>query len=352
MRRWLALLRFEFQLFRSSVLIHLIGMLQPTVLYLIMSAVLVTPLFEMAIKEPDTPAGRDLVRAMEQVGSPVGSNYIDPVFVQEASPDGHRQVVWVEETDGQPVTVQRFNRIDSNMVKNLRNRLTSAALYLWQEDLGDAAVRIEEHPWLPNDISYHVYFGMGIITMSVFAAASMIGSITTATDFERDTIMEYRTSPAGSWLLIGSRLLRLLIVAVIGGSITVLVVGWLTGFWPDSYLQVVAIIIPLGITAGCVGVLAGMLLKKMIPAFIVALVFTFITWLMGGAFGLPEGFSPAYAAVSRWMPNSYTVRLLFSQYFPAQIGNPGVSMLYSVLIALAMLLLTSIVYRRTVTQPE
>lgn len=352
MQRWLRLFWFELKLFRSSMVIHLIGIVQPSVMYLIMSAVLVTPQFEMAVRTPETQTGWALVWAMERIGSPVGSRYIDPVLIDRSSPQGYRQGVLMEERNGQDIAIQHFNLIDSNMVKNYRNRLTAAAWRLWQDELGDRAVRIEEHPWLPVDTPYQVYFGVSIITMAVFTAASMVGAIVTANDFQTNTILEYRLSPMGVSLKVGVRLVRLILTSLAGGTITILVAGWLTGYWPNSYPSVMLLIVPLSSVAACVGILSGLLLRKPIPSFMVALVFSFVTWLLGGAFGLPESFGPGYSMISKLVPNTYALHLIFPQYFPVRVGNPLADAGYLLLFMMLAIGLLMMIYRQKVSNAE
>jgi len=45
--------------------------------------------------------------------------------------------------------------------------------------------------------------------------------------------------------------------------------------------------------AGCLGMVAGLVLRKSIPALLVALVATFVGWILGSAFGLAASFGRA-----------------------------------------------------------
>ncbi len=110
---------------------HLVAVLQPTVMFLLMSVILVTPTFDVYMTQPTTLEGQALAAAMDEVGSPIGMPYVKTHFVENIEPAaGQRQVIHVEARDGKNTAVQRFGLIDSNMVKNFRNRLTAAALSL------------------------------------------------------------------------------------------------------------------------------------------------------------------------------------------------------------------------------
>ena len=104
----------------------------------------------------------------------------------------------------------------------------------------------------------------------------------------------------------------------------------------------------MGIIAGSLGITAGLLLQRTIPAFVVGLGASLLSWILGGAFGLPAGFSGLYEQVSRLMPNTYAVELLFPRYYGAAIGSPVVATLALTLASMGMMALTWLVYRRQV----
>jgi ABC-type multidrug transport system permease subunit len=362
MTRFRLLLVNEFKLSRTALPIHLVVLLQPTVMYLLMSVILVHPTFDMYVIQPNSPEGGDLVAAMGQVGSPIGVPYINPIAPERNAAEsvrrteeegaGHRQVIRVETRDGVPTAVQRYGLIDSNIVKNFRNRLTAAALRVWDEELGPRAVSVEEHPWLPRDVPYMVYFGMAMLPMTAFLVASVLGAVLTAQEFEQRTILEYRLASAPVSLVLGARLTRLLITAYLAAWILLVAVGFRAGAWPDSLWRVALILLPVSLMAGGIGIVAGLLLRKTIPAFLVGLVGSFVCWLLGSAFGLAAGFSRGYEMVSRLTPNTHAVELLFPSYYGIGIGAPLVSVLALLFFGGAMLVLTSLVYRWQVVRQE
>jgi hypothetical protein len=351
MRRFQLLLRNEFKLFRTAVPIHVVAILQPTVMYLLMTVILVHPTFDMEVARPDSDLGGDLVDSLGQVGSPIGLPYVRPVIVEWDGGDVARQVIAVEEREGVPTAVQYYGLIDSNLVKNFRNRLTAAALRLWDATLGDRAVTVEQHAWLPRDVSYNVYFGMAMLPMTTFLAAAAIGAVLTAQEFEFRTVVEYRLASAPLGLILGGRLTRLVLSGLLSAVILWLAVGLVNNAWPSDAWLMVLILFPLAVTAGCLGIVAGLLLCKSIPAFLVALVGTFVGWILGSSFGLGASFGTGYERISRLTPFTHAVELLFPRYFGATVGSPGVSALVLALMAGGMVALTAVVYRwRIVTQ--
>ncbi len=352
MRRFQLLLRNEAKLFRTAVPIHLVAILQPTVMYLLMTVILVHPTFDMNVARPTSDLGADLVAALEQVGSPIGLPYVHPLLVDWDGGDVTRQVVAVEERDGVPTAVQHYGLIDSNLVKNFRNRLTAAALRLWDAELGRRAVTVEQHAWLPRDVSYNVYFGLALLPMTTFLAAAVIGAMLTAQEFEFRTVVEYRLATAPLGLILGGRLARLVLSALLSAGILWLAVGLVNGAWPRDIWLLGLILLPLAVMAGCLGIVAGLLLCKSIPAFLVALVATFVGWIVGSSFGLAASFGTGYERISRLTPFTHAVELLFPRYFGATVGSPGVSALVLALMAGGMVVLTALVYRWRILRQE
>jgi ABC-type multidrug transport system permease subunit len=317
MRRFLCLLGNEMKLLRTTIPIHIIALIQPALMFSLMAFVLITPTFDMNVRHPVTPEGEALVAAMKQVGSPIGEAYILPVEVdwEPGEPIPKGQVVWVDQTGQSPRVTQTFSLIDSNMVKNFRNRLTSAAFLLWQERLGPTAVEVTQFPLLPRDVSYRVYFGLAMLPLAAFIGAGFVGAFLSAQEFEFKTITEYQLAPAPWLLVVTSRLVRLSITGVLSGTILAVMLFIFDGVLPSSLWLVILVLAAIGLIGASFGTCAALLLRSTLPAFVITLASAFFTWIMGGAFGLPAGFGGAYEAVSRWMPNTYAVQVLYNQYY-------------------------------------
>jgi hypothetical protein len=349
MKRFLLLLTNELKLFRTAIPVHLVAVFQPTVMFLLMSVILVHPTFDMYLTRPTTTEGKALALAMGEVGSPIGDPYIRLYVVDNTEPaQGQRQVVNVETRKDQPIVVQRFGLIDSNMVKNYRNRLTAAVLPIWNEVLGEHAVTVIQRPWLPRDVSYLVYFGMAMLPISAAVGASILGGILTAQEFESDMIMEARLSPVSAAMILGARITRLALFGILGAGCTLLALGWITGQWPDSFGKVLLTLLPVAVIYGCVGIIAGLHFQRTIPSFLVGLVASMVGWLLGSAFGLAGGFSVGYEIISRLTPNTHAVELIFPHFFGAQVGNQLTSALILTGMAVGMVGLVALVYRKRV----
>jgi ABC-type multidrug transport system permease subunit len=353
MRRFFWLLRSEFKSFLTAPVVHIIAVLQPTLMYLLMSVIMVVPIFEMHIVKGETALANDFIFAAEEVRSPIGPDYIDPILVDDASP-GHRQVIEIVTIKGKPTALQRFGQIDSNLVKNYRNRLTAALLKLWENDLGSQGVVIQEYPWLPLDIPYTVFFGMAMIPLAVYLAAAMIGGYLMAREFEAGTILIYKLSPVPFGWILAAKIVRLVITALAAGAVLYLSLGLITGVWSTSFLAVLAILLPLILIAACIGMIAGMLTRSPLPSFLIALASAFVFWLVGSGFGLAAGFSRIFEIVSRLIPNTLIVEMLFPYfYFGREVeANPTAARLQLAGYVIALLLLLVLVYRKRILSKE
>jgi ABC-type multidrug transport system permease subunit len=346
MRRFGLLLLNEFRLARNSIPIHLVAILQPTLLYLLLAMILVRPTFSMNVARPDTAQGWALVAAMEQVGAPGGPAYIEPVLVDSRQLEDRRQLVVIQDSDDGVVAVQHFGLIDNNTVKNLRNRLTAAALRVWDDALGARAVRIVEHPWLPVDVPYPVYFGIALLPLAAFVAAAFTGAVLTTQDFEFGTVLEYRLAPVLPAQLLAARLVRLVLSALLAVLLLLLVAGATTGYWPGNLGQVLLVMLPIAVIAGSLGIIVGLATRRSIPAFVLVLSLAIGGWILGDGFALAAGFGGLYERLSRLTPQAHAVELLFPAYYGVAIGRPALSAWTLVLVAAGSLLGLAWAYRR------
>ena len=346
MRRYLLLLLNEFKLSRTALVVHLIAVLQPTLMYMLMSVIMVIPTFDMHVVQPETELGQDLVTAMEEVGSPIGPDYINPILVPQADP-GHKQVIEVVHFDAIPTALQRYGYIDSNLVKNLRNRLTAALLVLWNQELVNQAVLVNEHPWLPQDVPYTVYFGMAMIPLAAYLSAALIGGYMMAQEFEHGTILEYRLCPTPFQLLLAAKITRLMLTGLVAAAILYTTLGVITGVWASSIPGVFVILLPLTLIAACIGLLAGLLLRSSLPSFLVGLASAFAFWLIGSGFGLAAGFSPVFERISRLIPNTPIIEMLFPYFYYGRVvaANPAEAHLQLAGYCLVLLVSVAVVYR-------
>jgi ABC-type multidrug transport system permease subunit len=349
MHRFFLLLLNEFKMFRTALVVHLIAILQPTLMYLMMTVIMVVPTFDMYVVQPSTQLELDLLIAMEQIGSPIGPDYINPIIIDQPTP-GFRQMIEVSYDEDPPTAYQEFSYIDSNLVKNLRNRLTAALLMLWNQELGNRAITIIENPWLHHDIPYTVYFGMAMIPLAAYLAAAMTGGYLMAQEFEYGTILEYRLSPTSFWFLLAAKLTRLLLTGLLAAVILYLALGLITGIWASSTSAVFLVLLPLTWIAACIGIMAGLLTRSTLPSFLVGLASAFGFWLLGSGFGLAAGFSPTFENISRLIPNTPTIEMMFPYfYFGRQVAaNPFAAKIQLAGYCLVALVLVIVIYRKQV----
>jgi hypothetical protein len=184
--------------------------------------------------------------------------------------------------------------------------------------------------------------------MAAFLGAALLGGILTTQDYEFYTILEYRLSPVSPLTILAGRLGRLVLSGLLGATFILIAIGIMTGFWPRSLFAVGLILLPQAVIAGCVGITVGLWLKQSLPAFVVTFAIVFCGWILGGAFGLPSGFSGMYVLVSRFLPNTYTITLLFPQYYGVSVGEPVTAVFVLLSMCFLTIILMLITYQRQV----
>jgi ABC-type multidrug transport system permease subunit len=330
----------------------MIAIFQPALFFLLMSFILVHPTMDMYLAESSLMEIDEVAQAMRDVGSPIGEPYINPVLVEEMEVGDRPELISGELREGVPTLVQRFGLVDSNQVKNLRNRLTAAALRLWNGKLGEKGVTIVERPWLPEDVPYTVYFGMAMLPMAAFMSAYFVGGVLIGQEFEFRTILEYYLAPAAPLWILGTRLVRLVLTSALSAGMLLLLIGLRTERWPNSIWRTGLILLPMGLIGGGLGSVAGIVLRRSIPTLVTGLVLTLGLWILGGAFGLTASFGGLYELAARISPNTYAVDLLFSEFFGAWVGSPTRAAVILVVYGTIVLSLLAVVYWQRVIKVE
>jgi hypothetical protein len=332
MKRFLFLLRSEIKLLLTHKVVLIVSILQPALLYGLMSVVFVEPTFSLTIQAPQTTQEQQFIAAMKQVGIESGVPYIDPE-ISDGS-DWLRQYISMRVDNGMLLINQSFGNINTNLIKNFRNRVTAAALIYWQEDLGNQAIRIHQQPLLPKDVVYIAYFGMALIPMGIFLGTAITSAMLTAYEFENGTILEMYMSPRPDWHQLSIQFLRMIMIGLLSASINICAVGWISGVWPTQIITLLIPICLLSLAGGALGTLAGFITRKALPSFLFALVVSLLNWLFGDSFGLASGFAGWYELFSYFAPNRYMVEILFPHYYHVQAGSLSVNLTILWLLAL------------------
>jgi ABC-type multidrug transport system permease subunit len=171
-----------------------------------------------------------------------------------------------------------------------------------------------------------------------------------AQEFEHGTILEYRLCPTSHHLLLAAKITRLLLTGLVAAVILYIALGLITGVWASSIPAVLVILIPITIIAACIGLLAGLLTCSSLPSFLIGLASAFVFWLLGSGFGLAAGFSPVFERISRLIPNTVIIEMLFPYfYFGREVAaNPTTAKVQLIGYCLVLLILVAVVYRQRV----
>jgi len=351
-RRFWWLLQAEFRLTKGLLPFHFIGIVLPLVDFFLLVQFGPTVALTMYTAADGSPQAARLVTAMASLraeGVPDGPYYIDPQPLPAGAQLGPTVQDAVEmQAHGEGVQVtHRFANIDSNLVKNYRNRLTGAALDVWEEELGGRAVALDLEPRYAIESGYARYFGMGLLVLAAFMSSVFIGASLMAKDFEDGTILEARLSPVSPALILAARLVRLVLTSLVAVGLAAGVTGVLLGIWPDDLWRFAGLMVLCTVTTASYGLTVGLLVRRLLPSFLLGLVTAVALWIVGGGFALPLVLGPALRALSRLAPTTYMIQLLIPLYYPGSASDPAALLIVAGCAIGAFVLLVA-VYRMTV----
>jgi len=339
MRRFLTLLRVELVMARMSLPVHLVAAIQPTVFFFLLALILVNPSMTMIGASSEDERAQAFYWELDNLHSPEGVTYVDLELVDTDSGSGLEQFISFEDLGDQLQITQAFGLIDSNRVKNYRNRLTAAALQVWNEKLQIKAVNIVERPWLENERAFSVYFGLALLPFAVILSSAIVGAVSGAQEFEKETITEVRLAPVFGWLPLAARIGRLGILSSISVGLLLVALGLTTGVWPSSLLRLFFILLLLALIGAALGITLGMVFKKTMPAYVGALSLAISGWIFGGGLGLPSGFGGIYETISYLTPNANAIYLIFPEFYGKTVGNQVLAVVALLVILVLMLVL-------------
>jgi len=355
-RRFWWLLQAEFRLTRGLLVFHFIGIMMPLIDFLLLSQLAPPVTFTMYTATDGSPQAARLVTAMAALradGVPDGPFYIDPQPLPAGAQLGSsiQDLVEMQAQEDRLLVTHRYANIDSNLVKNYRNRLTGAALDVWEEELGARAVTLELEPRYAIEPSFTRYFTMGLLVMAVFVSSVFIGAPLVAKDFEDGTILEARLSPVSPALILAARLVRVMLTSLVAVGLAAGLAGLYLGVWPSDGWRFAGLMVLYTVITASFGLTVGLLVRKILPAFLIGLVTTLVLWLVGGGFALPVILGPALQVVSRFAPTTYMMQLLFPLYYPGTTSTPE-ALGIVVGCAVGSFGLLIVIYRAVVLRPR
>ncbi|MBU0494670.1 MAG: ABC transporter permease [Chloroflexi bacterium] len=351
-RRFWWLLQFEFRLTRGLLPFHVVGIVMPLVSFVLWAQLAPPIAFTMYTVSDGSPQAERLLAAMAALhagGVQDGPHYIDPQPLPAGAQLGPtvQNVIELQAEGAGLLATNRFANIDSNLVKNYRNRLTGAALDVWEQDLGSHAVTVDLAPRFTEEPPFTRYFAMGLLIVAAFLSSMLVGATLVAKDFEDGTILEARLSPASPALILLARLVRVMLTSLVAVGLAGLVAGLYMGIWPLDAGYLAGLLALYTVITASFGLTVGLLVHKMLPAFLIGLVSVVLLWLVGGGFALPAILGEAFQFLSRFAPTTYMIQLLFPVYYPGAASTPAALLIVAGYAVGAFLLLV-VAYRMTV----
>lgn len=300
--------------------------------------------------------GESFIQTMEKIQTPFGRPYFavsrhSPGSIDVTQTTSYLvlveippEFIWATGSNSVGAIRVHYGAIQENSTKNYINRLREAETYFYIENgLDNPIIAINEIRHYPVDPPVRQAMGVGIIAMALLLAGGIFGGIIVAREFEEQTMKIVRISPVNRLIFLASKgSLGLLLTLTSGVIYILLAVGLLTEAWPARLDLFLATFFLLGSIGVLLGLIYGLLVKGVIPVFIIALVSSLAMWLLGGGFGSLTLYSALHRSIVQFLPYTHGMNLFYHCYFgdgPVLVKTSLVKLVLILVVALVSLIL-------------
>lgn len=251
----------------------------------------------------------------------------------------------------QPVKVHvDINNLNTDFTNDIRRAVPLSITSFYAKAFPDlVTITPREHDSYAHDTDYIPYLSVSILVIGLLLGGTLLSSVGTAREWEKETMKELLLSPASRWSILVGKMLGSFVLSLVSATIVLLVLIFVVGIWPANWGEVIAFSVLSLIIFIAFGTLLGTLLKlrsTVVPlAFGVAIPLFFVS----GAFG-PISFNTVpLQIVAQIFPVYYAI-VLQQHAFHNFILNPygtGTNVLILCAYALILIVLSAIVLRRS-----
>lgn len=201
----------------------------------------------------------------------------------------------------------------------------------------------------PQDTDYIPYLTVSILVIGLVMAGILQSGTAAAREYENETIKELLLSPARRWAVILGKMLGAFVMSIASVIVVLCVLIFIIGVWPAHWLEVIGVTLLSLMIFIAFGTLLGTLLKVRQPVIALAFGTAIPLFFLSGAFG-PISFStPIIQVIAQIFPLYYAIVLEQHAFHDFILNSYGIgtNVLILVVYALALLILASLVLRRS-----
>ncbi len=251
----------------------------------------------------------------------------------------------------QPVQVGvQINNLNTDFTNDIRRAIPLSITSFYAKAFPNLVnISPQEIDLHAQDTDYIPYLSVSILVIALVFAGALQSGISSAREYENETIKELLLSPARSWTVIVGKMLGALALSIASVIVVLGVLIFIIGIWPAHWSEVVIFTLLALLIFIAFGTLLGTLLKSRQPVIVVSIGTSIPLFFLSGAFGPISFTTPAIQVIAQAFPIYYAIVLQQYAFHNFTLNTYGIGTNAFILgmYALALLVIASIVLRRS-----
>lgn len=251
----------------------------------------------------------------------------------------------------QPVQVGvQINNLNVDFTNDIRRAIPLSITSFYAKAYPSlVTITPHETDWYAQDTDYIPYLAVSIVVISAMVGGILQGGISSSKEWERETMKELLLSPASRWAILTGKMLAACVINVLAMLLVLLVVVGVMGVWPVHWGEVIWVMLLTMLIFIAAGILLGTLIRRWQPVVALAMGLSIPLFFLSGAFGPISFMTQATQVLAQIFPVYYAIVLQQHAFHGFDLNTLGLggNALILLLYALALLVLTTLVVRRS-----
>jgi ABC-type multidrug transport system permease subunit len=251
----------------------------------------------------------------------------------------------------QPVQVGvQINNLNVDFTNDIRRAIPLSITSFYAKAYPSlVTITPRETDFYPQDTDYVPYLAVSIVVISAMVGGVLQGGISSAKEWERETMKELLLSPASRWGMLMGKMLAAFVVNALAMLLVLVVVIGIVGVWPVHWGEMIWVTLLTMTIFIAAGILLGTLIKRWQPVVALAMGLSIPLFFLSGAFGPITFSTQATQVLAQIFPVYYAIVLQQHAFHGFDLNTLGVggNALVLCLYALGLLVLTTLIVRRS-----
>lgn len=251
----------------------------------------------------------------------------------------------------QPVQVNvQINNLNTDFTNDIRRAIPLSITSFYAKAYPNlVTVTPHESDWYPQDTDYVPYLAVSIIVVSLMVGGMLQAGVSSAKEWENGTMKELLLSPASRWGVLVGKMLAAAVMNIIAVLLVLGVVIFIIGDKPVHWGEMIWVTLLTMLIFISAGTLLGTWLKRWQVVSALTFGLTIPLFFLSGAFGPISFGTQATQILAQIFPVYYAIVLQQHAFHGFDLNTYGVGLnaLILVLYALVLLILTTLVLRRS-----